>query len=130
MKPAIFRWILTIFVMTAAFVAGAATAIYRGWGSDAVRIDVVNNSGVEISVTELEYERCGTKSILQHASLAPGARHAFRFIPCGEAGYRLRAQLADGRELISPGGYAERGYRITEVIEQDRIRSETLLHPW
>lgn len=48
--------------MTAlAFIAGAATAIVRGWGSPLVTVDVVNRSGADLRAVLLEVDTCGSK---------------------------------------------------------------------
>jgi hypothetical protein len=128
MFQTIARYILVLSVLAIAFGAGAVAAIIRGWGSPVVYVDVVNSSGKELRSVVLEYESCGSKNQLVGPSLPPSARSRFNFLACGEAGYQLRVRRADGTELVGSGGYAESGYRATETVEHDRIRSEVQTH--
>jgi hypothetical protein len=112
------------FLICAAFVAGAITAIMRGWGSPLVSISVQNNTSAEIRFVNLNYSSCGAKNTFTIQTLPPGKAHVFRFLVCGEGGYQVEAVLQDGRTLKSPEGYVESGYSSSELVEPMGIRSE------
>jgi hypothetical protein len=121
------RGLLLLSMTALAFIAGAATAIVRGWGSPLVTVEVVNKSGADLRAVLLEVDTCGSKQQIPGGALRVDASTRLRFLPCGEAGYRLSVVLADGVEMRSEG-YAEAGYRIVEVVESRRVRSETRTH--
>ena len=107
----------------ALFVAGAFTAVVRGWGSPLVSVVVQNDATAEVRSVTLSVTSCGSTSKLAVAALAPSQRHTFRFPVCGEGGYELEAALADGRTLKSQA-YVESGYSVSEHVEPSRIRSQ------
>ncbi len=107
------------------FGAGALVAVKRGWGSANVQIDVVNRSGKELRALEIKYTTCGDKqNLIVSGSLSQNQRKSFVFLPCGEGGYQVQVEFADGSKMLGNGGYVENGYRITEFVEQKGIRSE------
>lgn len=110
------------------FVGGAVTSALRGWGSPLVSVVVENRTAAPVSLVNLQLSSCGGISTLSVRDLQPGRTHAFRFLVCGEAGYKLDAML-ENKMVLSSEAYVESGYRVVESIEPLHIRSETHAHP-
>lgn len=110
------------------FVGGAVTSTMRGWGSPLVSVVVENRTTAPVSLVNLQLSGCGGTSTLSVRDLQPGRTHTFRFMVCGEAGYKLEAML-ENQMVLSSEAYVESGYRVVESIEPLRIRSETHAHP-
>jgi hypothetical protein len=116
--------------ITVGFLAGAVTSAARGWGSPVVSLDVVNRSGKPAQSVTVEYESCGTKSVLPGRRLAGGEATKFQFLVCGEGSYLVMAHIDDGAELRGHEAYVEAGYRATEVLLSREIQSSVDSHPY
>jgi hypothetical protein len=114
---------LVAFLICAAFVGGAITAIVRDWGSPLVSVSVENKTSGEIRFVNLNYSSCGAKNTITTQALSPGKVHVFRIFVCGEGGYQVQAVLQDGKTLESVSGYVESGYSSAEIVEPTGIRS-------
>ena len=123
------RWRIAGLVVSAfacaavGFGFGAATATLRGWGSPVVSVEVVNRSGRVATAVAVEYESCGVSTRTAPAALQPGERTTFRFLVCGEGGYKVTARLDNGTELFGGGGYVESGYQDASALMPDSIVS-------
>ena len=110
------------------FVGGAVTSAIRGWGSPLVSVVVDNRTTSPVSLVNLHLSGCGGTSTLSVRDLQPGRTHTFRFLVCGEGGYKLDAML-ENKMVLSSEAYVESGSRAVETIEPLRIRSETRAYP-
>lgn len=110
------------------FIGGAVTAAKRGWGSPLVSVVVENRTTTPVSVVYLHHASCGAIQSLSMQNLLPGRTHTFRFLVCGEGGYKLDAML-ENKMVLSSSAYVESGYKVVELIEPLRIRSQTRAHP-
>ena len=110
-----------------AFVAGAWTAIQRGWGADTVTAQIINVSDQSLSSIAIEFETCGSRGSVVGGELKPGSSRRLRYSVCGEGGYVVEAVFADGHMVRSGGGYVESGYVSTEQVSRDAIVSEQSL---
>ena len=81
-----------------------------------------------VSLVNLHQAGCGEINSLSVQNLQPGRTHTFRFVVCGEGGYKLDAML-ENKMVLSSSAYVESGYQVTEFIEPLRIRSQTQAHP-
>jgi hypothetical protein len=123
------RFLLVIAAgLVLGFAAGTVTAVRRGWGSPVVSVVVENRTTELLSLVHLQHAGCGGTSSLSVRDLAPGGTHTFRFLVCGEGGYKLDA-LFENRTVLSSGAYVENGYEVREVIEPRRIASTTRALP-
>ena len=117
---------IAIIVAAAAlgFIGGAITSAHRGWGSSLVSVVVENRTTLPATSVNLNLSSCGAASLLSVQNLRPGQSHTFRFDVCGEGGYKLDVML-ENKTALSSAAYVENGYKVTELIEPLRIRSET-----
>jgi hypothetical protein len=122
--------IICLGSISVGFLAGAATSAARGWGSPVVSLDVINRSGRTAQSVSVEYESCGTRSVLPGRPLAGGAATKFQFLVCGEGGYHVVAHFDGGAELWGREAYVETGYRATEVLLSQEIQSSVDSHPY
>ena len=94
------------------------------FGSPIVTIEFINNSGKEIKVVEIIHEAARFGQIRHSISnLAPGMERQIRIWAPAESSYKVVVTVADQKELTGGEGYIEPGYKITEIIEADKIRS-------
>lgn len=120
--------ILGALVLTCvAFVAGAWTAIQRGWGAATVTAQVINVSDQSLDSIAIQFETCGSRGSVVGGDLKPGSSRRLRYSVCSEGGYVVEAVFADGHVLRSGGGYVEPGYLSTEKVSRDAIVSEQSL---
>jgi hypothetical protein len=115
------RALIAVMGLTVAFGAGAIVAIARGWGAPGVVVDIVNATDQPIASIELIVDTCGARTRITGEGIASNASRRLEFVVCGEAGYRLRVAFSDGREIANGEGYVERGYRVSERVERERI---------
>lgn len=121
--------LLVVLAGVIGFVGGAAISAKRGWGSPLVSVVVENRTTTRVSVISLQYSSCGAISSLSAQGLQPGQTHTFRFVVCGEGGYRLDAVL-ENKMVLSSAAYVESGYKVVESIEGLRIQSRTQTSPF
>jgi hypothetical protein len=114
---------------TLGFIGGAFTAAKRGWGAPLVSVVVENRTTSNVSLINLHHAGCGEINSLSVQNLQPGRTHTFRFLVCGEGGYKLDAML-ENKMVLSSSAYVESGHKVVEVIEPLRIRSQTQAHPF
>jgi hypothetical protein len=107
----------------AAFAAGGWTAIQRGWGTQSVTAIVINDTDLILRAVTVRFEACGSKGSMSAGELAPGQSHRLRYSVCGEGGYTVEAEFADGQVVKGGGGYVESGYVSTERISRNGIVS-------
>jgi hypothetical protein len=117
--------VVAVTLACGAFIAGAITAVVRGWGSPLVSVSVGNNTSDELRFVTVSYSTCNSKNTLTLQRLPPGKVHTFRFPVCGEGGFRIEAVLNDGRTVVSAEDYVESGYSSNALVEPTGIRSET-----
>ena len=115
------RALALLAVLMASFIAGAATAAWRGWGQSAVSIKVSNETGQAIDSLLLRYETCGGRSYVEAGGLAVGQSRRITYSACGEGGYSLEARLGNGTVVRGGGGYVEPGMSMQEVITEKGI---------
>jgi len=125
------RWAFATVVVGAGFVAGAAVATSRQWGSPLVTVVVQNGTSGPIPALRLQYGSCGQAGTAFRSgeALGQGESRTFQFLVCGEGSYRVDAVLASG-EVLTSGSYVERGYRAEAHVENERIRSDVKAYPW
>jgi hypothetical protein len=111
-----------------AVLALGAWAAWRGLGSSGVTAHVTNSSNQNLGSVTIQYETCGQRSSVSIGELPPGKSRRLRYSVCGEGGYTVEAQFADGRLLHGGGGYVETGYISTDVISSDGISSQQSLY--
>lgn len=99
---------------TLAFALGVFTGARQGWLQPVVKVTVVNQGGQPVTGLRLLFQGSGASGELVLPDLAGGGRTTARFVPGGEAAYRIR-----GRPLDERDGYAESGHVITEVLAPD-----------
>ena len=116
--------LLLLLISVITFVAGIVVAIERQWGTPLATISVENETDSALKAVTLHYSSCGAETAANIAQLSAGEKHVFKFVVCGEGGYRIAAELHNGTLLHSPGAYVEGGFRSREHIEQTRIRSD------
>jgi len=105
-----------VILVSAAFVAGAATALIRGWGDRAVSAEMVNKLEQPIRSFTVRYTTCGTKTEITSGELPPGKSRTIRFWVCGEGASVVEATLADGTIVRGPELYVESGYSTTSTV--------------
>jgi hypothetical protein len=110
-----------------AFVAGAWTAIQRGWGADTVTAQIINVSDQSVDSIAIQFESCGSRGSVVSGELKPGSSRRLRYSVCGEGGYTVEAVFADGHMVRSRRGYVETGYLSTDKVSIDAIISEQSL---
>lgn len=112
-----------VLLVAAAFVAGAVTALIRGWGETAVSAEVVNELDQPIRSFTVRYTTCGTKAEIASGELSPDESRTIRFRVCGEGGSLVEATLADGTIVRSTELYVESGYPITSTVNTKGVVS-------
>ncbi len=105
------------------FVVGAVTSAMRGWGSPLVSVVVENHTSTAVGLVNLHISSCGATSSLSARNIQPGTSHTFRFLVCGEGGYKLDAML-ERNMVLSSGAYVESGYKVIESIGPFQIKSK------
>jgi hypothetical protein len=115
------RLLALLAVLIASFIAGAATAAWRGWGQPVVSIKIVNETGQPIDALVMRYGTCGGRSHVEAGKLAIGQSRRITYSVCGEGGYSLEAQLRSGTVLKGGGGYVMPGWSMKEVITEKGI---------
>jgi hypothetical protein len=115
--------VLVLVAVAAAFVAGAATAIWRGWGAHAVTTTVENKTNSRFRSVAIRIETCGRKGSIKTEGLAPGESQRFRYPVCGEGGQSIVAEFEDGRVVEGGAAYVETGYVCDVKISDDGISS-------
>ncbi len=84
-----------------------------------VCIKIINESGYKIKLLELKYES-GIKNIVN----IKNGDEEYTSIYCpGEGSYTIKAVFGDNKIVKSNGTYIEGGYRMTESIHRDNIKS-------
>jgi len=84
-----------------------------------VCIKIINESGYKIKPLELKYES-GIKNIVN----IKNGDEEYTSIYCpGEGSYTIKAVFGDNKIVKSNGTYIEGGYRMTESIHRDNIKS-------
>jgi hypothetical protein len=106
-----------------AFCIGVAIAVLRGWGSSNVTLELQNQSGRAIQSYVLHYETCGVKGVITGEAVAATQSRKIRFPVCGEGGYRVEVNFADGRQVTGTAGYVESGYVLSEIVTATAINS-------
>lgn len=101
------------------FGAGAITASILHLASPIVTVQLKNVSDQKIKAVQLEHEH----GSLTAATIGPGDSRLVRFYSPAESSYSIKVVFADGRTLSGGGGYVEAGYKITEVISDDKIKT-------
>jgi len=117
------KTVAALVLLVTAFGAGALTAISRGWGSQLVTVEVVNDSGQTIKSISLAYTTCGISGSIVDNDLLQNQSKKFYFAVCGEGGYSVEAAFSDGNLIKGSGGYVESGYSVSEVVSQSGITS-------
>jgi len=124
------RMAFAAFLLGAGFLAGAVVAISRQWGSPLVTVVVQNHASKPLRAVSLGYGSCGQAGTAFRSGepLGPGESRMFQFLVCGEGSYTVDAVLDSGQTLTA-SAYVERGYHAENVVENERIRSQTTLYP-
>jgi len=119
------RKILYLLLLIVVFIGGVFISAVIHFGSPIVTIEFINKSDNEIKTTEIIHE-AGRFGEIQHriSSLRPGEKRQIRIWAPAESSYRLIVTFADGRQLTGGFGYIEPGYKTTEIIEGDKIKSD------
>jgi hypothetical protein len=115
-------WAIVIAALT--FVAGAGTAAWRGWGSGDVTTTILNATDKPLRTVTIQFETCGSTGTAASGELKPGDSRQLRFSVCGEGGYTVVAEYADGRIVRGGGGYVEAGYNCSDTISTAGIASQ------
>jgi hypothetical protein len=84
-----------------------------------VCIKIINESGYKIKLLELNHER-GIKNIV---NLKNGDEKYTTIYCPGEGSYIIKAVFDDNKIVKSKENYIEGGYRMTEIIHRDSIKS-------
>ena len=112
--------------LAAGAAAGVAVAIHFGLNAPVAWVRVTNLSAQPVTAVTLHIQACGGRQTLTRQGLEPGARARLGVPICGEGGYTLAAELADGTRLEGRGRYLERGYRSAEDITGEGIQGRYL----
>ncbi len=107
------------------FAAGAVTATFLHIGSPIVTIDFTNNSPQRIQSIDINHEigRHG-KVRYQMSGLEPKETRTLRVYAPAESSYEVVVTFADNSRVVGGAGYVEAGYRVKELIGQQKIESK------
>jgi hypothetical protein len=121
------RKALFLVALIVVFVAGMFFAAVIHFDSPLVTIEFINESGKEIKTIDVIHET-GRFGKIKHSisDLSTGKRKQIRIWAPAESSYELVVTLADQKQVTGGQGYIEPGYKITEIIEGDTIRSEAI----
>jgi hypothetical protein len=117
--------ILLLIAFVAVFAAGVALASIMHFGSPVVDISFINKSGKDITAIEINHE-VGRFGEIRHqiADLHKGQDRQIRIWAPAESSYNLIVTFADKGQLTGGQGYIQPGYKITEIINSDKIESD------
>ena len=109
--------IIILFILLTACKSEKNACSYLKKGE--VCIKIINESGYKIKLLELKYES-GIKNIVN----IKNGDEEYTSIYCpGEGSYTIKAVFGDNKIVKSNGTYIEGGYRMTESIHRDNIKS-------
>jgi hypothetical protein len=109
--------IIILFILLTACKSEKNACSYLKKGE--VCIKIINESGYKIKLLELKYES-GIKNIVN----IKNGDEEYTSIYCpGEGSYTIKAVFGDNKIVKSNGTYIEGGYRMTEIIQRDNIKS-------
>jgi hypothetical protein len=87
--------------------------------------EFINKSGKEITKIDIIHET-GRFGEIRHSisNLAVGEERQIRMWAPAESSYKVVVTFGDQKQVTGGEGYIEPGYKITEIIEGDKIDSE------
>ena len=122
------RVVPIVIALSAASLALAAWAVWRGVGSSHVTAHVSNATTQKLRSVTIQFETCGKDGSVSAGELRPGYSRRLRYEVCGEGGYTVEAVFSDGRIVKGGGGYVENGYVSTDRISDVGISSHQSLY--
>jgi hypothetical protein len=109
--------IIILFILLTACKSEKNACSYLKKGE--VCIKIINESGYKIKLLELKYE-----SEKKYIVNIKNGDQEYTSIYCpGEGSYTIKAVFGDNKIVKSNGTYIEGGYRMTEIIQRDNIKS-------
>jgi hypothetical protein len=119
------RKLLFLLALVVAFICGVFLAGVTHFGSPIVSIEFINKSGKEITTIDIIQET-GRFGEIRHiiSNLAAGKQRQIRMWAPAESSYKAVVTFADGKQIVGGFGYIEPGYKTTESIESDKIKSD------
>ncbi|MFD2232157.1 hypothetical protein [Alkalimarinus sediminis] len=112
------KGMLLIFI---GFTSGVFCSYWYLWPlGDAVRVRVINSSGVDISSMVLSHEDGSVSA----GSLSDGEQKVVPIYVIGESSYSISVTLENGVTLKGIGGYVEPGYRVNEIVKAEEIKHD------
>ena len=117
------RKIVLLIIVIAAFVSGIAFASVMHFGCPMVSINLINESGKNITIVDIFHETKYGETHLHATNLKAGGKKKIKVWTPSKGSYRLIVTFADKRQLAGGAGYIEPGYKMTESIKYDKIES-------
>lgn len=105
------------------FFAGGLTSSVFEWLQPITTVEIKNVSAKTITEINIEHNGAGSHIVLLDSALKPGEKIEYKWITEGDAGYQLWSNFEDGSQVTGGLGYAQRGTKIKELIDSDRIMS-------
>jgi hypothetical protein len=122
------RKIFLLLAIVAVFIAGVFVSAVSHFGSPIVTVNFINKSGKEIKTIDIIHETARFGEIQHRISNLPSSKERqIRIWSPAESSYKLIVTFADEKQLTGGEGYIEPGYKITEMIENDKIKSKVKL---
>lgn len=115
------RLLGALLLALVAFCAGVFAAVWRGWGSPLISIEIINRSPEPLRSVAVLYETCGLRGSVVTGELLSGLSRKVKYSACGESGYHIEATTQAGLAIRGAEAYAESGYSLSATVTSSGI---------